>query len=325
MINVIKPGLLTTVQDEGRFGYYEIGMPPSGAMDEFAYRVANLLVGNAENAAALECTYMGPELAFTADGLIAVTGADMPPRLNAQPIPTWEAVAVKEGDVLSFGYLKGGARTYIAVASGIDAPPVLGSRSTYPLCGIGGYQGRALRAGDSLRAGRVGAEVRRRAGLRVDSRYLPAFSDEVEIRIIMGLCSYRLTEESKKAFLDTVWTVTPEADRIGYRYKGIRLEFVPREQPFGAGSNPSNVVDLGYPVGSIQVPDGVEPIILLNDAVTGGGYATIGTVISVDRAKVAQTKTHDRARFRAVSLEDALAARAQRKQVMVEIRAALAR
>lgn len=324
MIRVLKPGFLTTVQDLGRLGYYNLGFPPSGALDPYSFRIANLLVGNSENSAALEITYVGPELEFTRDTLIAITGAEMPPKLNGRPIPMWEAVPVKAGDILSFDLLKSGARSYIAVAGGIDVPPVLGSRSTYPLCGIGGFKGRKLQEGDEIPIGPSQVNIVRRAGVRLDTRYIPTFPREVEVRVVMGLCAYRLTEESKKAFFNTVWTVTPEADRIGYRYRGIRLEFIPRKQPFGAGSNPSNVVDMGYPVGSIQVPDGVEPIILLNDAVTGGGYATIGTVISVDRRKIAQTKTHDKTRFISVALEEALDARWKEQKQLAEIRESLA-
>jgi allophanate hydrolase subunit 2 len=140
----------------------------------------------------------------------------------------------------------------------------------------------------------------------------------------MGLCDYRLTDDSKEAFLTAEWTVTPEADRVGYRYRGAELHFAEREPPFGAGHDPSNVVDVGYPVGSIQVPGGVEPILLLNDAVTGGGYATIATVISADLDRAAQSKTNEHTRFRAVGLEEALEARAQRRRRLDEIRAALA-
>jgi biotin-dependent carboxylase-like uncharacterized protein len=319
VIKVRKPGLQTTVQDRGRIGYYHIGLPPSGAMDPFAYTVGNLLVGNDENAASLEITYMGPELEFGEDTFISVTGAEIPPKINGEPIPMWEAVKVKAGDVLSFGIVKGGARAYVAVAGGIDVPVKLGSRSTYTLCGIGGYEGRPLKTGDVLKIG--GQQVRRaEPGTRVPEEYWPSFSPFSEIRVMMGLCSYRLTEESKRTFLETEWTVTPEANRVGYRFKGTRLHFVPREQPFGAGSNPSNVVDLGYPIGSIQVPDGIEPIALLNDAVTGGGYATIATVISADLAKVGQMKTNEKARFVPVTREEALAARREEQKRIAEVK-----
>ncbi len=322
-IKVKQPGLLTTVQDTGRFGEYAIGMPPSGAMDVFSYQVGNYLVGNEEGAAGLEITYFGPELEFTEDTVIAITGAEMPPKINGEEAPTWETLRVEEGDVLSFDYLKNGARSYLAVAGGIDVPVFMHSRSTYTLIGLGGHEGRALQEGDELKVGEAPENADVLVGKRVDDDHIPAYSKETELRVIIGLASYRLTEESMEEFLTVEWTVTPDADRVGYRYKGGELTFVEREQPAGAGSDPANVVDFGYPIGSIQVPGGVEPIVLMNDAVTGGGYATIGTVISADRDKLAQTKTNDKTRFRSVDLDEALKAREERRQQMAEIRQAL--
>jgi biotin-dependent carboxylase-like uncharacterized protein len=321
-IKVRQPGLLTTVQDTGRFGEYALGMPPSGAMDVFSYQVGNYLVGNEEGTAGLEITYFGPELEFTEAAIIAVTGAEMPPKINGEEAPTWEALEVGDGDVLSFDYLKNGARSYLAVAGGIDVPVFMHSRSTYTLIGLGGHEGRALQEGDELEIGESpsGSE---QVGKSVDDDHIPAYSRETELRVIIGLASYRLTGESMEEFLNTTWTVTPDADRVGYRYRGGELKFVEREQPAGAGSDPANVVDFGYPIGSIQVPGGVEPIVLMNDAVTGGGYATIGTVISADRDRLAQTKTNDKTRFRSVELDEALEARKQRLQQMEEIRQAL--
>ncbi|CAN5639917.1 biotin-dependent carboxyltransferase family protein [soil metagenome] len=321
-IKVKQPGLLTTVQDTGRFGEYHIGMPPSGAMDVFSYQVGNYLVGNEEGAAGLEITYFGPEIEFTQDAVIAITGAELPPKINGEEAATWETLAVKEGDVLSFDYLKSGARSYLAIAGGIDVPVFMHSRSTYTLIGLGGHEGRALQEGDELKVGESNG-ASERVGKRVDDDHIPTYSDTPELRVIIGLASYRLTEESLQTFLNTEWTVTPDADRIGYRYRGGELEFVEREQPAGAGADQANVVDFGYPVGSIQVPGGVEPIVLNNDAVTGGGYATIGTVISVDRDTLAQTKTNDKTHFRSVDLEEAMEARAQRRQQMEEIKKSL--
>jgi biotin-dependent carboxylase-like uncharacterized protein len=322
-IKVEQPGLLTTVQDTGRFGKYDIGMPPSGAMDVFSYQVGNYLVGNEEGAAGLEITYWGPRLEFTEDAVIAITGAEMPPKINDEAAATWEALKVEAGDVLSFEYLKSGARSYLAVAGGIDVPTFLGSRSTYTLIGLGGHEGRALQEGDELKIGEARDGAEGRAGMALDEGQIPTYPTETALRVIIGLASYRITEEGMEEFLNTEWTVTPDADRVGYRYTGGELEFVEREQPAGAGAEQANVVDFGYPVGSIQVPGGVEPIILMNDAVTGGGYATIGTVISVDRDKLAQTKTNDKTRFRSVDLEEALDARKQRRQQMEEIRQSL--
>jgi biotin-dependent carboxylase-like uncharacterized protein len=322
MIKVIKPGLQTTVQDNGRIGLYEIGMPPSGAMDKFAFTVANVLVGNHPNAAVLEITYLGPELQFGKDMRISVTGGEIPPKINGQAVPMWETLQVKEGDILSFGFVQAGARAYLAVEGGIDVPVIMNSRSTYTLIGIGGYEGRALAAGDVLKLADMNEKVVP-IGTRIPADLIPRYGKSHEVRVVVGLCSYRLTEESKQLFLDTEWTVTPEANRIGYRHKGERLQFVEREQPFGAGSNPSNVTDLGYPIGSIQVPDGVEPIVLLHDAVTGGGYATIATVISADLNRMAQIKTNEKVRFVSVTLEQALQARRELQEKLLRIAEAI--
>lgn len=316
-------GLYTTVQDAGRDGHYEIGMPPSGAMDQFSYRAANLLVGNPEGAAALEATYIGPRLEFGDDRLVAVTGADVEISRNGEPVQTWQTVPVRAGDVLSFAMITAGARLYIAVSGGIDVPEYLGSRSTYMLTGLGGLEGRKLADGDRLPLGKPTDPAAPRAGSAVREELRPVFPAVAELRTVVGLCSYRLTDAAVQSFLSTAWKVTKDADRVGYRLRGGSLEFVGREQPFGAGSDPANVVDLGYPVGSIQVPGGDEPIVLLNDAVTGGGYATIGTVISVDRDRIAQTKTGDQVSFVSVDIDEALAARRERRQRLDRIRAAL--
>lgn len=318
VVKVTSAGLFTTVQDLGRPGRYAIGMPPSGAMDQYSCRVANLLVGNLEGAAALECTYIGPLLEFTDERLIAVTGGDAAASLNGAPAPTWETFSVGRGDVLSFGMITSGARPYIAVSGGIAVPKYLGSRSTYTLIGLGGLDGRKLADGDKLPLGTAHRTLR--AGSRVDDALIPTYRSPIEVRTVIGLCSYRLTKRALQTFLNTSWKITKDADRVGYRLRGATLHFVERQQPFGAGSDPANVVDLGYPLGSIQVPGGDEPIVLLGDAVTGGGYATIGTVISVDRDLFGQAKTGDTLLFRAVDIDEALEARAARAHALERIR-----
>ncbi|RKT89138.1 biotin-dependent carboxylase uncharacterized domain-containing protein [Saccharopolyspora antimicrobica] len=315
-------GLSTTVQDTGRDGQYAIGMPPSGAMDQYSFAVANALVGNPPGAAALEATYLGPELEFTDPRSVAVTGADCDVAINGEPAPTWAALRVSAGDVLSFGQVRGGARPYVAVGGGIDVPLYLGSRSTYLLTGIGGFHGRALAGGDRLPLGEPVGEAPV-AGTEVPGELRAEFPDVTELRFVAGLCAYRLTERALASFVEVEWKVTKDADRVGYRLRGGSLEFVEREQPFGAGRDQANVVDLGYPVGSVQVPGGDEPIVLLNDAVTGGGYATIGTVISVDRDRMAQARTGGRVRFAPVDVETAVAARRERRVRLDKARAAV--
>jgi biotin-dependent carboxylase-like uncharacterized protein len=321
-IEVIKPGLATTVQDAGRPGYYHLGIPLSGALDQYALCAANLLVGNDEGAAVLEATLLGPELLFRGPAIVAVTGAQAAPKVNGDARPLNESFAVRADDRLTFDFMRLGARIYIAVAGGVEVPLVLGSRSTYALGALGGFCGRKLNAGDVLATGaaRPGA----RAGHALPGELVPTYPKSLELRVLAGLYFHRLTEESAKSFFEDTWTVAPEADRIGYRYrKGRPLSFRERKQPFGAGSDPSNIVDAGYPYGSIQVPGGLEPIILHRDAVSGGGYAMIGTVISADMDRIAQMQPNNLARFVEVDMGMALKARADYKGRVARLRAAL--
>lgn len=323
MLRVIEPGLLTTVQDLGRFGWYHIGMPPSGAMDNFAFRVGNLLVGNPENAAGLELTYVGPTLEVTQVTIVAVTGGELPFTINDKPAALWQAHRVEPNDRISLGNITRGARSYLCVAGGIEVPVLLGSRSTYMLGRFGGLAGRKLQSGDQLHIGQLPQHSEARLGRMLDRALIPLPSKTLEVRIIMGMCSHRVTNESLTDFLTAPWEVSTEADRIGYRLKGPTFQFKEAVQPFGAGSDPSNVVDLGYPVGSIQIPGGLEAILLLNDAVTGGGYTTIGTVIKADLDHVAQASPGSKVHFRAVSIEEALQARRAREAYLAQVRVAL--
>ncbi|KAA8999362.1 biotin-dependent carboxyltransferase [Affinibrenneria salicis] len=318
-INVIKPGLATSVQDGGREGYYHLGIPPSGGLDQYSLRMANLLVGNPPDAAVLELTLMGPELQFEADALVALCGARMIPRLDGQPMPLNSVFRVRNGQVLSFGPASAGCRGYLAVAGGIQVPEVLGSRSTYTLGALGGFQGRTLKAGDVIRLGDA-ARADPREGLSAPDEFVPALAREVTLRMVTGLYIHRLTDDAVSRFFDDTWNVSTEADRIGYRLKGgAPLAFHPRTPPFGAGSDPSNIVDACYPIGSVQVPGGLEPIVLLRDAVSGGGYMTLGTVISTDLDIIAQLQPHHRVRFVPVTLEQALGARQAQRQKLEQL------
>ena len=320
-IKVVKPGLSTTVQDLGRPGYYHIGIPISGAMDRLALRAANLLVGNPENAAVLEASFLGPELEFTVDATVAVTGAELPPKVDGAERASWTSFAVKKGQTLSFAFLKAGARAYIAVSGGIDVPLMLGSRSTYALGALGGFKGRKLEAGDELP---LGAGAGAPEGRTIPPALRRGPGSPAVLRMMPGLYWHRITEAAGKHFFTDTWKVAPEADRIGYRFRGGKpLEFVPREPPFGAGSDPSNIVDACYPYGSVQVPSGAEPIVLHRDAVSGGGYFMIGTIISADLDLIGQLQPHAPAVFTSVTMDQALAARHERQKRLAEIRAQL--
>jgi biotin-dependent carboxylase-like uncharacterized protein len=321
-LEILKPGLSTQVQDLGRPGYYHLGIPLSGGMDRYALVAANLLVGNAPGDAVLEAVFMGPEVRFDANAVVAVTGADLPPKVDGVEQPLWTAFPVKAGQVLSFGFLKSGARAYIAVAGGVDVPVVLGSRSTYALGALGGHEGRPLKAGDVLQVGAPKRSVRE--GLAVPGKLREGRPAEPVLRMLPGLYWHRVTAEAGKHFFEDTWKVAPEADRIGYRFRGGRpLDFVPREPPFGAGSDPSNIVDSCYPYGSIQVPGGTEPIVLHRDAVSGGGYFMLGTVISADMDAIGQMQPHQPVRFEPVDIDAALAARHARSRALKELEAAL--
>lgn len=307
---ILETGLATSIQDQGRPGYYNVGIPPSGALDLMSAAAANILVGNSVDAAVIESAYMGPKLRFLDPGVVAVTGADIPVMVNGEERPRWQSFEVAAGDELSFGILQGGARMYIAFSGGIDVPAVLGSRSLYALGALGGFHGRALQSGDVLPIGVPTGKPDK----SIPEELRPRFSNEVDVRVVLGLYDYRLTPAGLSALIDKPWNLTTVADRIGFRYHGNTLDWVERTQPFGAGSDPSNITDAGYPVGSIQVPGGIEPIILHRDAVSGGGYAMVGTVISADMDLVAQSAPGARTRFRPVSLDEALEARAVNKQ-----------
>ena len=320
-IKVLHQGLATTIQDLGRPGYFHLGIPLGGAMDRLALRAANLLVGNDEGAAGLEAVFIGPRLAFTADAIVAVTGAEMPIKLDDEARDGWTAFGVKAGQVLSFDYLKSGARIYIAVSGGIDVPPALGSRSTYAIGALGGYKGRPLMAGDELP---VGAGEGAAEGRSVPQALRRRPGTPAELRVLPGLYWDRITAQSGRNFFDDEWKVAPEADRMGYRFRGGRkLDFVMREQPFGAGSDPSNIVDSCYPYGSIQVPGGTEPIILHRDAVSGGGYFMLGTVISAGMDLIGQMQPHIPTRFVKVDMDQALKARAERGRLLDAIRTSI--
>jgi biotin-dependent carboxylase-like uncharacterized protein len=252
---------------------------------------------------------------------VAVTGADLAPKVDGALRETWTSFKVKSGQVLSFDYLKSGARAYIAISGGIDVPVVLGSRSTYPLGALGGFRGRSLQAGDELP---LGGSNGAKEGRMVARNLRRAPGKPAELRMLPGLYWHRITADSGRDFFADTWKVAPEADRIGYRFRSGRpLQFVERKQPFGAGSDPSNIVDACYPYGSVQVPGGTEPIVLHRDAVSGGGYFMIGTVISADMDLIGQLQPHTETKFIEVDIAAALQARHHRAAVVEQIRQAL--
>lgn len=290
-LKVLTPGMLTTVQDCGRHNYQKWGIPVAGAMDEYALRVANILVGNPEKEACLEITLLGPTLEFLADSLVALTGADLGARIEKRECPLWESFWVKKGEKLEFTGVKSGCRSYLAVAGGIDVPVVMGSKSTYLRGSFGGYKGRPLRTGDELERGTAPAP----AAVRIPPEYINRPQSPWEVRVVLGPQAESFTEEGLREFLSGEYTVTSEADRMGYRLQG----------PTIAHKSGADIVSDGIALGSVQVPGQGQPIVMMADRQTVGGYPKIATVITPDLWKLAQAKPGDTIRFKQVELREA--------------------
>lgn len=304
-LEIISPGMLTTVQDKGRWGYQRYGMPTAGAMDAFALRCANLLAGNDDGAAGLETTAIGPRIRLLADACVAITGADAQPTLDGEPMPMWEAVCAGAGAVIALGAPRDGVRAYLAVSGGVDVPMVMGSRSTYIKAGIGGLEGRPLRAGDVLRAGAA-----RHSRGRMPPGGAPRYGRGDPIGVVLGPQDSAFTAAGIDAFLTSEYAVSMDADRMG-----CRLEGPPIERASGA-----DVISDGNPMGAVQVPGDGKPIILMADRGTTGGYTKIGVVASADIGKMAQAMPGAALRFRAMSVERAQNALRAQEAVLAAIR-----
>lgn len=317
-LEVLSPGLATTVQDRGRYGYYRFGIPQGGVMDQYVATLANRLVGNTADEAVLECTYAGPKLRADADVVVAVTGAPIDIYVDGKPVSQNSRIQLTAGEELHFGVIQQGTKFFIAVEGGIDVPSVLGSRSTYPIGRLGGFNGRAVQEGDSLSVGERAPRTRSRLD-SIPEEWLPAYERELQVRIMLGLYDHKLTDEGMANLVESDWTLTPVADRMGLRFDGPGAPWQVVEQPFGAGQDPSNITDAGYAMGSIQIPGGTQPIVLHCDAVSGGGYAQVGTVISADMDLFARMSPGTSVRFVPVSMDEALAARATRRALFERV------
>ncbi len=310
-LEVLAPGAYTTVQDQGRFGWQRFGVPPSGSLDQFAARVANLLVGNQETAAVLEITFLGPRLKVLAEADVAVTGAKMSLRLNDEAAETWRSLRVRPGDVLHLGQARSGCRAYLALSGGVDVPLVMGSRSTYANGRLGGFEGRGLRKGDVLPRGR-GRLLKK--PLNLPPRFRPALSAPILLRAVPGPQD-DLFQAGLKILGQAEFKVSPETDRAG-----CRLEGPPVVRDPGA---PESIVSEANMPGGIQVPADGQPIIVLVEQTTSG-YAKAATVVSIDLPRVAQAKPGDRVFFELIDLPAARALLIEHQSLIQEIRSHLA-
>ncbi|SHJ07735.1 5-oxoprolinase subunit C family protein [Lutispora thermophila] len=292
MIKIIKPGLLTTIQDNGRIGFQRYGIPVAGAMDDFAFRVANILVGNDEHEAVLEATFMGPIIEIGFDGFIAITGANMSPKLNEKNIHMWRSIEVHKGDQLSLSGAIEGLRTYIAFGGGIGVPEIMKSKSTYVRGSLGGYNGRKLMEGDEIPID--ASKSKAKVGRYISPGYIPRYNNNNVVRVVLGPQDDHFSPEAIETFLNSEYKITAEADRMGYRLEGPKLTHV---------KGPDIISD-GIVSGSVQVPGHGSPIVMMADRQTTGGYTKIATVISPDLPIMAQMGPGDTVRFKKVSVEE---------------------
>jgi antagonist of KipI len=300
VLHVEGPGLFTTVQDLGRPNAISAGVPSGGAMDRFAHSAANLLVGNEPGHATLECTFSGPHLVAEHACFIAITGADFDPHINGAPGPTWTGVFLGAGDHLTFGARRSGARMYIAVAGGVEADRWLGSLSTNLMAARGGFHGRPLKSGDVLT---TASEPRKPAvsGRRVAEGLRPEYDDH-SLQAIAGPHFKRLSPESRGTVFGTPYRVSRDADRMGYRFEGPPLV-----------TSGEELLSFGLVAGAVQVPRNGQPILLMADHQTAGGYPVVATVVSASLPVAAQLLPGDEVRFAEVTVE-----RAQQRRKALE-------
>lgn len=309
-MKVIKPGLLTTIQDLGRYGYQKYGIIVGGAMDSLALRIANLLVGNSDNDPALEITLTGPSLEWQKDAWIAICGGDLSPSINGEAVPLWRPIYITKNSILTFHTAVRGCRAYLAVAGGIEVPRVMGSGSTYVRAGLGGFKGRGLLEGDVLKFGQRSQQLE--ASMRnfslhkksisftaaswfVSSDMYPDYESNPLVRIMKGIEFHLFTVESRKALLSETFQVSPQSDRMGCRLSGSRMQLI----------HPHEMISEAVTAGIVQVPLGGSPIILLADRQTTGGYPRIAQAAAVDLPVIAQVKPGESFRFVEITHQEA--------------------
>jgi antagonist of KipI len=307
-IRVIRPGLHTTVQDLGRWGFQAQGVPVSGAMDSYAHRLANRLVGNRDDSATLEVTLAGADLLFDDPRAVAVTGATFDLELDGQVVPPHAAFDVRAGSVLRFGARRNGARAYVAISGGLDVPVVLGSRSTHVGSRVGGIAGRMLVAGDSVPLGSATSQV---ASRRVRSA-LPAPATG-RVRVVAGPHVDRFAPGALDALQASAYRVLPQSNRMGFRLSGPPLEH----------ASGADIVSDATPVGALQVPASGQPILLMADHQTTGGYTIVAVVITADLGLAAQLAPGDLIQFEVCKPGQALSALIARERALMAVGASL--
>ena len=318
MVKVIKKGLETSVQDyPGRIGTLNLGFPSSGPMDSWSFRLANVLVENEPGAAALECQFMGPTLKFDSNRTIAITGADMSPKIDGTPVPLWESIEIKKDQTLEMSFATIGARSYIAFSGGINTNPWLGSRSTFHKAGVGGIEGKAIQDGQKIPLNK--SKVVGKNKINKTSIPIMSTNKKWSVEVVKGPNDDWVDEKGHKMFLSSNWKLQSKSDRTGYRLEGPKWSFTEKATNKGLehGTFPSNIIDQGYPMGAINLA-GQTPIILVNDGPSMGGFIVPYTVPSASFWKLGQAKPGDIFNFKEISVEKAQELRAEQSAICSE-------
>ncbi|MFT9850080.1 5-oxoprolinase subunit C family protein [Aneurinibacillus sp. REN35] len=319
MLKIWDAGAQVTIQDLGRNGYRHLGVSASGAADQYSFTLGNLLLGNPLNFAGIEISQTNLIAEFQKKTVIAVTGALADVYVNNKKKAMWETIAVNEGDVISIKVTDQGVNTYLCNSGGVNSKEMFGSRATYILNTSGISLGQKIEKDQEIPLGENLPGVFKQLGKRIPQEYIPTFPSMIEVRAVFGLSSYRISDQGLQSFLNAEWIVMPDSNRVSYQYKGTNVYFQEYDAPFGAGSNSSNVVDIAYPMGVIMVPNNQEVIVMLRDGMTGGGFVTIGAVITPDLDLISQSIPGQQTRFIAVTVEQAVTARLEKKKRIEEV------
>lgn len=323
MIEILRAGVRTTIQDRGRIGYYHLGVPPSGAKDRTSYMLGNIILGNPDHFAALEMMIEGPIIEFKTETTAVITGAPVCATLNGDPLPNWEVFNVKKGDILSLDKITEGLFSYLCISGGFQVPEILGSKSTCLASGFSYISGRPLVAGDIIPIATPLPGANRLAGKVMIEDAIPKFNRSQTVHVVLGIHIDLISDEGLVSLLNNEWTITTKSSSTASRLQGGTIKYKDYDPPFGSGGMKGNVVDIPYPIGGVILPNEEEIIILLHDGTGGGGFVTIGTIIWQDISMLSQMRPLSTVKFRSVTIEEAMAIRKEYEKKINDVRTLL--
>lgn len=319
-MKIMNPGLHTTIQDKGRIGSYHLGVPPSGAADKKSFILGNILLGNPEEYPALEMKIKGSKIKFTKETFIVLTGAPAIVLLNGKQQNMWKVIKINKGDILEIKDITEGIYTYLCLSGGINSPIMLGSKSTCLASGFSGLIGRTLLEGDELELPSPLPGVENYLDKELIKEALPLFKNEIKVRIILGITEDLVSDEGIISLLNDTWSIQTQSNKVAYRLKGGEITYKNKKPPFGSGGELGNIVDIAYPIGAVMIPNEKEIIILLNDGTGGGGFVTVGALISSDISRLSQMKPLSNVKFEAITIDQAMEIKDKEEKLIEKVK-----